>query len=467
MADGAVGVSPDVTGLGPLVDTSEIVVGLETVNRQRIVAADPTDAAGLAAVCAHPPVGEYGIVTREALDGPARDAFNRLRVSNPTTLFDSQAQYDKQGLLFYEVVAGAGTCTHDANNAGVDLTVTNASGDSALRQTKEYFRYQPGKSHLILVTFQLPAQQANLDCEVGYGDAANGIFLHFLGSDVYVMRRTSSSGSLVELEFSQADWNIDPMDGTGPSGVTLDLEQSQIFAIDLEWLGVGSVRCGFVVDGVIYYVHQFTHANKAQGTYMSTANLPVRWKIENMGATAGSATLKAICCAVISEGGFEDARGLPFAVATADAGVGSVSTTEIPILAIRPASTFNSVINRATMRVHETEHWSADAPAVFRIYYNPTVNGGAWAAVSTGNSAMEYNATATSYSGGHIINVTFVPTAQAVKQSGASAKAITSQLPLVLDVAGTNAICMGITAVRMGGSGTATVGSKMAWREYR
>jgi hypothetical protein len=446
---------------------SELVIDAETVYRQRTVTSDPTNEDGLAAVTNAPSVGQYGIVTREALDGPQRDAFGRFRISEAVTLFDSQGEYDTQPFLFNNVIDGAGTVTHDAANSAVNLNVTTASGDLAMKQTKEYFRYQPGKSQLILITFQLAAKQANMTQEVGYGDAANGIFLRTVGTATSMAIRSSTSGGPLHDSIAQADWNIDAMDGTGPSGVTLDLTKSQILVIDFEWLGVGAVRVGFNVDGVTYYVHKFVHANDETGVYMTTANLPVRWRIETTGATAADATLKAICCSVVSEAGFEERRGLPFSVATPNAGIGSITTTEVPILAIRPAATFNSIVNRSVVRVLEADHIALDTPAVFRVYYNPAVNGGAWAAVSTGQSAMEYNVTATSITGGHVINVAFVPAAGASKGAAAAAENLTSQLPLTVDADGLNPQSLAITAVRLGGAGTVIAGSSFTWREYR
>jgi len=95
------------------------------------------------------------------------------------------------------------------------------------------------------------------------------------------------------------------MDGTGASGVTLDPTKSQIVAIDFEWLGVGRVRIGFVVDGAFIYVHEFLHANRTAGVYMSTPNLPLRYEISNNG-TGVASSLEHICSSVMSEGGIEN-----------------------------------------------------------------------------------------------------------------------------------------------------------------
>jgi hypothetical protein len=94
------------------------------------------------------------------------------------------------------------------------------------------------------------------------------------------------------------------MDGTGPSGITLDPTKTQIFWCDIEWLGVGSVRTGFVINGVFYICHVFNHANQETAVYMTTASLNCRYEIENTGTTSGTPTMKQICSTVISEGGY-------------------------------------------------------------------------------------------------------------------------------------------------------------------
>ena len=68
----------------------------------------------------------------------------------------------------------------------------------------------------------------------------------------------------------------------------------------MQWLGVGRVRVGFNINGVIYYAHYFNNANNLGSVYMSTPNLPVRYEVSS---TGGSVTLDQICCTVQSEGG--------------------------------------------------------------------------------------------------------------------------------------------------------------------
>jgi len=237
-------------------------------------------------------------------DSPTIDAFGRLRASEPQTLHDSKLIFDNAPLTWDEAeVSGGGTgTTYDQDRASVTMDVTLNTAGKRVRQTKRRWNYQPGKSQLVLATFVLGDSEAGVIKNVGYFDDDNGIFLSDNEGTIEITRRTSSSGSPADTPVAQAAWNVDPLDGTGPSGVTLDFTKSQILYIDMEWLGVGRVRVGFVVDGAFYLAHQFLNANNLAVVYMSTANLPVRYSIENDG-TGAAAAIECICSSVISEGG--------------------------------------------------------------------------------------------------------------------------------------------------------------------
>jgi hypothetical protein len=124
---------------------------------------------------------------------------------------------------------------------------------------------------LILNTFVFNEAKTGLRQRVGYFGANNGIFLEQDGTTVNLVKRSYISGSVVDTKVAQASWNGDKLNGTGDSGLTLDLTKSQIFWIDVEWLGVGSVRCGFIINGEYYVAHTFHHANVLDSVYMTTA----------------------------------------------------------------------------------------------------------------------------------------------------------------------------------------------------
>ena len=244
-----------------------------------------------------------------ALGGMNLDAFGRLRVSNPVTLFDSQNRYIDGG-QFSNITANSASVTYVANESSFNLSVTAANGSSVINQSKTTQPYQPGKSLLTLNTFAFGTLEAGCRQRVGYFTANNGVYFEANGADLYLVIRSSASGSIVEERIAQASWNGDTLTGSGgssnPSNIELDPTLVQIFWNDIEWLGVGTVRAGFVINGEFIVCHRFNHANMPGNTkvYMTTATLNPRYEITNTAAIGGAKTMKQICSTVISEGGY-------------------------------------------------------------------------------------------------------------------------------------------------------------------
>jgi hypothetical protein len=234
-----------------------------------------------------------------SIGGTNVDAFNRLRVSNPLTLFDSSHRYSDNN-LWANSITGTAAATFSAAEGLVNLTVGSASGDQIIRETIKVFSYQPGKSLLVMNTFVFGEAKANLRQRAGYYGAANGIYFEREGTINYMVERSSVTGSVTNTRVAQADWNQDPLDGTGPSGLTLDSSKAQILYMDVEWLGLGTVRTGFIINGVFVPAHNFDHANLVTTTYITTASLPLRYEMTNVAATTGASTLKQVCSTAVS-----------------------------------------------------------------------------------------------------------------------------------------------------------------------
>lgn len=238
-------------------------------------------------------------------DGANLDAFSRLRTSEPETIFDSKLIHDNAPLFWDDAQIGAGVAssTYNPNQASVTLSISSATA-RRVRQTYRRFNYQPGKSFLVFMTGIIGSATANVKKKIGYFDDDNGLFFEMLSTGIQVVRRTKTSGSVEDNPILQANWNLDKMDGSGPSGINLDFTKTQIFLIDFEWLGVGRVRMGFVMDGIIRYCHQIVNANYLDKVYMSTPNLPLRYEIQSTSSASDSMT--CICSSAISEGGTEE-----------------------------------------------------------------------------------------------------------------------------------------------------------------
>lgn len=366
--------------------------------------------------------------------GSALDAFGRARFSQPYTLFDSQNRYEKND-LWAETTATGGTVTYTANESTVNLNVTTSSGSEVVRQTYRSFSYQPGKSLLTFNTFVMPTAQANQRIRLGYFNTQNGVFLERDGTTVYIVRRTYVTGTAVDTRVAQTDWNGDKLNGTGDSGFTLDLTKAQIFWQDFEWLGVGSVRAGFVIDGQVIICHTFQNANNLTAVYMTTAILPLRYEITNTGATAASATLKQICSSVISEGGYE--KKVALNVARMTAANASIGTSFVPLVSLRLASgRTGAVVIPDGYSVLPTAASSVTFEIV--LVKNPTLTGASWVATTSTN--VEADLSATSYTGGTIVQQQFV--LASVQTSGliAGGGDYNWDLQLGADLAGTSDI---------------------------
>tara|TARA_R110001606_G_C15311631_1_gene643650 strand:+ start:75 stop:1331 length:1257 start_codon:yes stop_codon:yes gene_type:complete len=332
------------------------------------------------------------------------DAFNRLRVSSPLTLFDSSHRFADND-LWVEDTTGTASSTFSQDEGLIDMDVGTASGDEIIRETTKVFSYQPGKSLLVLNTFVFDEAKTNLRQRVGYFGTSNGMYLEQTDTTVNFVERSLVTGSVTETRVAQANWNIDRLDGTGPSGITLDLSKAQILWMDIEWLGLGSVRIGFIIDGQFILCHTFHHANLITSTYITTASLPLRYEITNTGTTSSSSTLKQICSTVISEGGYE-LRGRQQAVGTPITDTYNLATagTYYPIVSIRLKSArLDAIVILTALSALPTENGDFN----WRVVAGGSTTAGSW--VSAGaNSSVEYNLTGTATSGGRVLASGFV-----------------------------------------------------------
>lgn len=333
---------------------------------------------------------------------PNFDAFGRLRTSVPLTLFDSSHRY-RDNNLWCSLTAVGGSYAFNTNQGLMDLTVNGLSGSSVVRETTKVFAYQPGKSLQVLNTFALAPSAINLRQRVGYFGQDNGMYFQLSGSEISFVERSIVNGSpATETIVPISAWNYDRMDGTGPSGYTLDVTKAQIQWMDIEWLGLGTVRMGFVIDGKFVLCHSFHHANKIASTYITTASLPLRYEITNTGATGVTRNMKQVCSTVISEGGYE-LRGLQQAAGTAVAApkILTLASTYYPVLTLRLKSTrLDAIVIATAVSLLPVTN---GAFYEWRLIGNGTTAGGAGWVDAGSDSAVEYKLDATSVTGGRIL----------------------------------------------------------------
>lgn len=336
--------------------------------------------------------------------GTAVDAFGRARMSTPLTLFDSSHRYADNGLWATSNTSGNSTVTFVSTAGLMNLSVTTANNAEVIRETTKVFSYQPGKSLQILQTFVMEPK-ANVRQRVGYYGANNGIYLEVSGNTAYFVERSLSSGTVQETRVAQSDWNMDTLLGnvaSSPSSITLDLTKAQIMFTDVEWLGLGTVRCGFVIDGRLIHCHSFHHANLIDSTYMTTASLPLRYEIKNLDTTASNTTLKQVCSTVISEGGYE-LRGLQQSIGMgANAAVNlAASGVFYPLISLRLKRDREDAI--VILSAISLLGIGNNARFRYQIISNPTLGNTSWTSAGT-NSSVEYDMSANTISGGRVLS---------------------------------------------------------------
>ena len=412
-------------------------------------------------------------------DGVQLDSFGRLRVSEAYTVFDSQQEYGLDTLRLWDATANGtlsiatgssnGSVTNGANAVGprdlntrmTPITVSTTSGHYSVLQSRQYIRYIPGKSHLVLMTgIFSPGTVANTDACTGYFDSANGIFLKVTNGACSFVRRTSTSGTAVDSAVDQADWNIDRFDGTGPSGVTIDLTKTQILFITAQWLGVGRVVVGFDVAGVLYPAHAFMNANVLTVPYTQSFNLPIRMELRNTGTSVG-ATIQFVCCSAQSEGGVQ-IRGWP---GSAPTGITTIAvTTRRPILSIRPKATYNSVTNRAHIREIEYAVRASTNDSLIELVVGGSLTGAAWTSVSA-NSVAEYDTSSTAISGGETIIKSFAISGSGSVAIGQLGVADLRNPLVISQIDALTATQINVSLVATSFGGTSNLTSAMNWHE--
>jgi hypothetical protein len=386
----------------------------------------------------------YGFVQNNSLtsildkDNGTFDSFYRQRFSTPETIFDSKQIADKQPLFWDDaLVSGSGgASTYNANQASTTLSVANLTAGKRVRQTFRHFNYQPGKSQLFVMTGIFGASETGITKRSGLFNDNNGIFFQQSSTGFAVCLRTFTSGSAVNTIVNQTNWNIDKFDGTGASGITLDFTKTLIWFADFEWLGVGTIRYGFFVNGRPYYCHSINNSNINTLVYMSTPNLPLRYEIENDG-TGGVSSFTHICSTVITEGGRSD-TGYPFALNRKSNTLTTLNNTaDYPLIAIR----LNSGYLGAFLKLLQVKvSCNSTAQYSVELVVNPTIVGTALSYSTLANSGVDfaYGTNATTITGGTVI---FSDTAQETNNYlGGSTFILDSDFALGSSIAGVSDI---------------------------
>jgi hypothetical protein len=392
MVNSFVRVPPDSTGKR-LYSQEHTVDGLP-VHAQVYHQADPNNPANFQAIDTR---GQASI--RFAEGSPSMDAFGNLRVGEATALGTYDYAFGPNDDLFQDALTSGGAITHLPAKAATELTTTSTTGSSVSRTTNRYHYYQPGVSNLIIQTLVLSPAMAGNTRRWGYFDTEDGLYWELDGTTLHAVIRSSVTGTVVEERVPMSSCNEDVLDGTGLSGMTLDITKANLYFIDFAWLGVGEVRFGVLgPKGERNICHVFTNPNAKADVYMRTGSLPLRWENVNTGSVSGGSTLKAICSAVYAQSKtdytfwrFSDIeRTTPVEV-----------TTGTPVLSLRikPGS-------RVGVYPECVDVFVSGGSVKFTIVDDATLTGATWAINGSGSAQGDIAATAAS--GGEVFKAFYV-----------------------------------------------------------
>ena len=421
----------------------------------------------------------YGNLTSDAKSSTI-DAFGRQRVSTPFTLFDSQHRYGLNGKYTTHVNAlegatgftgstgvGSSYIVHSTNESTVEMHIGTRSGDWVIRESRNVFPYQPGKSLLCMESFTFNEPKAGLRQRIGYFGHQNGIYFENDGTTNYFVLRSYSGGaagatgpvgSIVEARIPQDEWNVDTFDGAGDSLVTIDITKANIMFVDIEWLGVGDVRVGFVVNGSMRVAHIFNNVNVNNSTYMTTACLPTRHEIENTGTTASPSMTRQICNTVISEGGYE-LKGVSYSVSR---GVPSYQTlgtagTFSPTISLRLNSSY---LDQIAILSEFAVLIESNTNLQYKLLLNATINPTTWTSSPSGR--IDYNIDATTVSGGRELLSGFISAGNTISLNSTNIEIGRSVVDDTRSIVGTSDV---LTMTLAGFSNSIKVASLLGWSE--
>lgn len=328
----------------------------------------------------------------------------RSKATTYSTSFFSTFQHGKATDIWDESTASGGSAVWDSNWSAVKLQVTSTVGSKVIRQTKVCMRYVPGRPAEFSMAFMWNAFISGIRKRIGMFDENNGFYFERAADGtVYAVIRSSVSGSPVETRIAQSSWNGDKLDGTGSSGLTLDLTKTQLLVVDYEWYGAGAVIFSFVINNQSIPVHTFYHANTINTPWAATPFIPMRVELENVSSGSGDYMYQISNCH--SQEAASDNLGLPLSIATPVTGITlTTANTYYPVLSIRLKSTnLNAIVIPQYLQAGTLDNTFVN----YRLKLNPTLTGASWTDHPASDSSVQYDITATASTGGTIINQGF------------------------------------------------------------
>ena len=335
---------------------------------------------------------------------------DRLKVSEVTTTYFTSFQFGQTG-DWDSSRSNSGTTTYNATLGGMDLGVASTLNSESIFQTRRVMSYVPGRSSGLSGAYRLSNLTPGIRYRWGIFDENNGAFFEANGSDINCVVRSNTTGSVVESSVPRSSWNEDKLDGSGRSGIILDLTKQQLPYIEYEWYGAGEVKYYFLIDGRKRLVHVASHANRISTVYCRTPFLPIRAEVKNLTGAADGGTLHFGSVSHVSEGN-ADRRGQVANIASPITGYElTTAGTFYPVFSGRLKSTsLNALVKPLGFRLSTLGHTEG---LHFKVLFSGTLTGGTWVDAAVVDPVSQFNTTATAISSPAILFAGYQPPATA------------------------------------------------------
>lgn len=335
---------------------------------------------------------------------------DRLKVSEVTTTYFTSFQFGPTG-EWDPLTSSGGTITYNATLGGMDLGVSSTLNSQSIFQSRRVMSYVPGRSSGLSGAYRLSNLTSGIRYRWGIFDENNGAFFEVNGNDINCVVRSNTTGSVVDSSVPRSSWNEDKLDGSGRSGIILDLTKQQLPYIEYEWYGAGEVKYYFLIDGRKRLVHVASHANRISTVYCRTPFLPLRAEVKNLTGASGGGTLYYGSVSHVSEGN-ADRRGQVANVASPITGYTlTTAGTYYPIFSGRlKSTTLNALVKPIGFRLSTLGHTEG---LHFKVLFSGVLTGGTWVDAAVIDPVSEFNTTATAISSPAILFAGYQPPATA------------------------------------------------------
>ena len=232
-------------------------------------------------------------------------AFGELKVAESTPTVQLSFVYGIPTDLIVKEIVGSGTITGTTTTTPTDslalISTGSPTADSkAILYSKRYVKYRTGTGCNFRGTAIFDNPVANNEQLIGVGDDKNGLFFGYNGTDFGILRLSGGTKNWT----NQTNWNIDKMDGTGQSGITLNQQKGNVYQISYQWLGFGNI--GFFIEnpnnGKLTLVHQIQYPNQFDSPTILQPSLPIRVSSVNSNGNNKNITIKTASLAGFAEG---------------------------------------------------------------------------------------------------------------------------------------------------------------------